>query len=129
VRTPRSKEEGTILIVEDDEDSRFVYRLLFEDEGYSVALARSGDEGLRMAREGHPDAVLMDVSIPGIDGWTATERLKGDPETADIPVIVLTAHAFPEDRKRASEVGCDVFLTKPCEPRDVMNEVRRLLGG
>jgi CheY-like chemotaxis protein len=129
VRTPRSKEEGTILIVEDDEDSRFVYRLLFEDEGYSVALARSGDEGLRMAREGHPDAVLMDVSIPGIDGWTATERLKGDPETADIPVIVLTAHAFPEDRKRASEVGCDVFLTKPCEPRDVMNEVRRLLRG
>jgi CheY-like chemotaxis protein len=129
VRTPRSKEEGTILIVEDDEDSRFVYRLLFEDEGYSVALARSGDEGLRMAREGHPDAVLMDVSIPGIDGWTATERLKGDPETADIPVIVLTAHACPEDRKRASEVGCDVFLTKPCEPRDVMNEVRRLLGG
>ena len=121
--SPRERE--LILLVEDDEDSRFVYRLLFENQGFSVLLAASGDEGLRLAREKKPRAIIMDVSIPGVDGWTATERLKADPEMAGIPVIVLTAHAFPEDRRRAEAVGCDGFLTKPCEPRDVLDEVRR----
>jgi CheY-like chemotaxis protein len=118
-----------VLIIEDDDDSRFVYRLLFEDQGFDVALAASGDEGLRLARERNPQAIIMDVSIPGVDGWTATQRLKADPTMADIPVIVLTAHAFPEDRRRAEAVGCDAFLTKPCEPREVLDEVRRHVRG
>jgi CheY-like chemotaxis protein len=70
----------------------------------------------------------MDVSIPGMDGWTVTRSLKGGKDTARIPVIVITAHAFPEDRERAREVGCDAFLTKPCEPSVVLAEVRRLVG-
>jgi CheY-like chemotaxis protein len=117
----------TILIVEDDEDSRYVYGIVLEDHGFSVVTARSGDEGLRLARETHPTAILMDVSIPGLDGWTVTEHLKRDPETAGIPVIIVTAHAFPEDVARAKEVGSDGFLTKPCEPRRVLEEVVRLL--
>jgi CheY-like chemotaxis protein len=118
----------TVLIVEDDDDSRYVYGIVLEDHGFSVDMARSGDEGLRQARETRPRAILMDVSIPGMDGWTVTERLKGDPETRDIPVIIITAHAFPEDVARARQVGCDSFLTKPCEPRRVLEEVVRVLA-
>jgi two-component system, cell cycle response regulator DivK len=127
-QSPRGKGD-LILLVEDDEDSRFVYRLLFEDQGFQVLLAASGEEGLRLAHEAKPQAIIMDVSIPGVDGWTATKRLKADPQVAHIPVIVLTAHAFPEDRHRAHAVGCDAFLTKPCEPRRVLEEVRRQLAG
>lgn len=118
---------GTVLIVEDDDDSRYVYGAMLASHGFEVAAASSGDEGLRLARERRPRAIIMDVSIPGIDGWTVTERLKYDPETAGIPVIIVTAHAFPEDLTRAKEVGCDGFLTKPCDPRRVLEELRRLL--
>jgi len=117
-----------VLIVEDDADSRYVYSVILEDNGFAVSTARSGDEGLRLARETRPQAILMDVSIPGMDGWTVTERLKANADTAGIPVIIITAHAFPEDVGRAENVGCEGFLTKPCEPRRVLEEVRRLLG-
>jgi two-component system cell cycle response regulator DivK len=119
--------EKSVLIVEDDADSRYVYGLILEDNGFRVATARSGDEGLRLARELQPQAILMDVSIPGMDGWTVTKRLKSDPQTAGIPVIIITAHAFPEDLGRAERAGCEGFLTKPCEPRRVLEEVRRLV--
>jgi CheY-like chemotaxis protein len=119
---------GTVLIVEDDEDCRYVYGIVLEGHGFSVVTARSGDEGLRLAREKRPSAILMDVSIPGVDGWTATERLKADPLTSGIPVIIVTAHAFPEDVARAEQVRCDGFLTKPCEPRRVLEEVVRILA-
>ena len=71
----------------------------------------------------------MDVSIPGLDGWAVTRALKSDPNTARLPVIVITAHAFPEDRAMAKAVGCDGFLTKPCEPKTVLAEVRRVSRG
>lgn len=119
-------EKGTILIVEDDEDSRYVYQLILEANGFEVLTAASGTEGLRLARERRPAAVLMDISIPGMDGWTVTRMLKDDPETRSVPVIVITAHAFPEDREMAEEVGSDGFLTKPCEPRLVLEEVWRV---
>ena len=118
--------KGTILIVEDDEDSRYVYQLILEANGFEVLSASSGTEGLRLARERRPSAVLMDISIPGMDGWTVTRALKEDPSTASMPVIVITAHAFPEDREMAEEVGSDGFLTKPCEPRLVLEEVWRV---
>lgn len=117
---------GTVLIVEDDEDSRYVYQLILEANDYEVVTATSGPEGLRLAREIAPDAILMDVSIPGLDGWSVTRELKGHESTAKIPVIVITAHAFPEDREMAREVKADGFLTKPCEPRTVLGEVQRL---
>jgi CheY-like chemotaxis protein len=116
-----------ILIVEDDEDSRYVYRIILEDDGFEVVTATCAPDGLRLARERHPRVILMDISIPGMDGWETTQVLKEDPTTADIPVIILTAHAFPEDLERAEKAGCDGFLTKPCEPRRVLEEVRRLV--
>jgi len=120
--------QGVVLIVDDDEDSQYVYRVILEAARFEVMAARSGDQGLLMARARHPSAILMDVSVPGMDGWRVTELLKDDPHTADIPVIIVTAHAFPEDLRRAEGVGSDAFLTKPCEPRRVLEEVRRLLA-
>lgn len=125
-RPTTSDESGLILIVEDDEDTQYVYRLILEAHGFDVLAATSGTDGLRLAREKHPSAVLMDVSIPEMDGWTVTRTLKGEESTADLPVIVITAHAFPEDREMAERVGCDGFLTKPCEPRLVLEEVWRV---
>ncbi|HLM68345.1 MAG TPA: response regulator, partial [Longimicrobium sp.] len=81
-----------------------------------------------LARELRPGVILMDVAMPGIDGWEATRRLKADPETAHIPVVALTAHAMAEDRQRAVDAGCESYLAKPVEPRKVVEEVERLLA-
>jgi len=121
-------EPSLILIVEDDEDSREVYKEILEANGFEVETATSGTEGLRLARELHPGAILMDISIPEMDGWAVTSRLKADPDTRHIPVIVVTAYAFPEDRTRADAIGCEGFLTKPCEPSRVLAEMQRLVG-
>lgn len=118
----------TILLVEDHEDNRIVYSTILQHFGYRVLLAGDGAEGVRLAREDHPDLILMDVSIPVMDGWEATRTLKADPATAMIPVIALTAHALQSDRDRAVEVGCDGYLAKPVEPRRVLEEVQRFLG-
>lgn len=122
-----SAKRGSVLIVDDDEDSQYVYRVILEAAGFRVIAARSGDRGLALAQENHPSAILMDVSVPGMDGWKVTQRLKSDPDTSGIPVVIVTAHAFPEDLRRAESVGSDGFLTKPCEPRRVLKEVQRLL--
>jgi len=121
-------DQRTVLLVEDDEDNRIVYTTILEHRGYRVLEAVNGEDGLRLARETRPDAILMDVSIPLIDGWMVTERLKQAPDTAHIPVIALTAHALAEDRERAHEVGCDGYLIKPCEPSRVIAEIERVLG-
>ncbi len=118
----------TVLLVEDNEDNRTVYRTILEHFGYKVTEARNGEDGVRMAREEHPDLILMDISIPLIDGWEATKILKAEPGTSDIPIIALTAHALASDREKAMEVGCDGYLAKPCEPRAVVAEVQRFLG-
>jgi two-component system cell cycle response regulator DivK len=117
-----------ILLVEDHEDNRIVYSTILEHFGYRVLLAGDGEEGVRIARAQRPDLVLMDVSIPVMDGWDATRLLKSDPATASIPVIALTAHAMPSDRERAAEAGCDGYLAKPVEPRRVLEEVQRFVG-
>lgn len=118
----------TILIVEDNEDNLMVYRTILEHVGYAVIEARDGEEGIARAREEHPDLILMDISIPRIDGWEATRRLKENEETRDIPIIALTAHALEEDREKALRVGCDGYLAKPVEPRRVVEEVKRYVG-
>jgi len=118
----------TILIVEDNEDNLMVYRTILEHVGYAVIEARDGEEGIARAREKHPDLILMDISIPRIDGWEATRRLKEDEETRDIPIIALTAHALEEDREKALRVGCDGDLAKPVEPRRGVEGVKRYVG-
>jgi two-component system cell cycle response regulator DivK len=124
-----ARERSLILIVEDVEDSREVYKEVLSENGFEVETAASAAEGLRLARASHPSAILMDISLPDMDGWNTTTQLKADPETWDIPVIIITAYAFPEDRVRAKRVGCDGFLTKPCEPSRVLAEIQRLLAG
>jgi two-component system cell cycle response regulator DivK len=117
-----------ILLVEDHEDNRNIYRTILEHYGYTVVIAVDGQNGIRIAREERPDLILMDLSIPVVDGWEATRLLKGDPETSGIPIIALSAHALSEDRERAVQAGCDGYLAKPVEPRKVLEEVARFLG-
>lgn len=120
--------DHTILIVEDNEDNLVIYSTILAHVGYRVLEARDGETGIRMAQQEHPDLILMDVSIPVIDGWEATRRLKADPATADIPIFALTAHALESDREQAKAVGCDGYLPKPAEPRAVLASVQRQLG-
>ena len=119
----------TVLIVEDNTDNRIIYRTILEHSGFSVIEAPDGEAGVRMVRDQRPDLVLMDISIPLIDGLEATRLLKADPATAAIPIIALTAHALTEDRARAIEAGCDAYIAKPAEPKSVVSEVNRILAG
>ncbi len=120
--------DRTVLIVEDNEDNRIVYSTILRHHGFRVTEALDGEEGIAKARRDLPDIILMDISIPLIDGWEVTQTLKRDASTSHIPIIALTAHAMPGDRERAMEVGCDGYLAKPCEPRAVLAEVNRLLS-
>ena len=117
-----------ILLVEDNEDNRIIYRLTLAHFGYEVIEAADGETAVRLARETMPDLILMDVSIPGIDGWQATRMLKADERTERVPIVALTAHALATDRARAEEVGCDGYLAKPVEPRRVIEEIERVLA-
>jgi two-component system, cell cycle response regulator DivK len=105
-----------VLIVEDNENNRKMLQRRLARRGYEVAVAADGAQGLALARaEPAPDVVLMDMSLPVMDGWAVTRRLKADPATRAIPVIALTAHAMAGDRERALEAGCDEFETKPID--------------
>jgi CheY-like chemotaxis protein len=106
---------NVVLLVEDDPDTRQMYAQWLEFFGFNVAQAGNGLEGVESARRVHPDVVLMDVAMPKMDGLEATRRLKHDPQTADVPVVILSAFASPQDRKRAFDAGADEFLAKPCD--------------
>jgi len=118
-----------VLIVDDVDHGREICAEYLEFRGFRVATAVDGLEALDKAFELLPDVILMDLSLPGIDGWEATRRLKADPRTRDIPVVALTAHALASAHERAKEAGCDSVVTKPCLPRDLEAEVRRQLAG
>src|SRR5690554_2403128 len=102
----QSAPRALVLMVEDNIDNRGIYRTILEHSGIAVIEAEDGETGVRMATEQLPDLILMDVSLPIIDGWQATRMLKEDPRTSRIPVIALTAHALTTDRQRAIEAGC-----------------------
>ena len=121
--------DRTVLIVEDNEDNRIVYSTILRHHGFRVSEALDGEEGIAKARRELPDIILMDISIPFIDGWEVTQTLKREAATSHIPVIALTAHAMPGDRERAMEVGCDGYLAKPCEPRVPGARLSRYLRG
>jgi two-component system, cell cycle response regulator DivK len=118
----------TVLLVEDNEDNLVIYSTILRHSGYNVIEARDGQAGIDAAQREHPAIILMDVSIPLIDGWEATRRLKADPATAMIPIIALTAHALATDQQKAVDAGCDGYIAKPAEPRVVLAAVRRHLG-
>lgn len=120
---------GTVLVVEDDQDTRIIYRLVLERAGWQVEEAASGDEALRRAGSRPPAVAIVDISIPGVDGWETTRRLKDGAATRRVPVIAVTGHALDEDRQRALEAGCDAYLVKPVPPQRLVDEVRRLTSG
>jgi CheY-like chemotaxis protein len=116
-----------ILIVEDFDDAREMYRDYLEFAAFRVETARDGHEAIEKARRLRPDLVLMDLSLPGIDGWEATRLLKSDPATKDILVVALSAHALATEGERARMAGCDGFIAKPCLPPDLVEEISKYL--
>lgn len=114
-----------ILLVEDNEDNRIIYATALRYAGYEVVEAVTGTEGVQRARSSRPDLVLMDISVPELDGWEATAVLKADPTTKHIPVIAVTAHALPGDEQRSLAAGCDGYLAKPIPPARLLAEVDR----
>ena len=118
---------STILIVEDNELNRDMLSRRLQRSGYEVLLAVDGEDGLHVARTSSPDLVLMDMSLPTVDGWEATRRLKADELLRHIPVIALTAHAMANDRDKALEAGCDDYDTKPIELPRLLAKMEALL--
>lgn len=118
----------TILLVEDVEDNRGLIRQLAQIMGVRLIEAGDGEEGVRLAKEARPDLVLMDLSLPILDGWEATRRLKADPATSGIPVIALTAHAMAGDERQAREAGCDGYVSKPISLVPFKQMLERCLG-
>ena len=124
----RLERQGTILIVEDNLDNLSIYTTILRFHGFEVMSAGDGVTALNMVRTSRPDLILMDIAIPVVDGWEVTRRLKDDPATAQIPIIVLTAHALSSDRDRAYMEGADGYISKPADPSAVVNEIRRILS-
>jgi two-component system, cell cycle response regulator DivK len=116
-----------ILLVEDFADAREMYREYLEFAGFRVDTACDGREALEKARTIDPDLVLMDLSLPVIDGWEATRQLKADPRTQHLLVVALSAHALAADGDRARQAGCDGFIPKPCLPSDLVSHIAGLL--
>lgn len=116
-----------ILLVEDNEMNRDMLSRRLDKRGYTVAIAVDGGEGVAKAKAELPDLILMDMSLPVLDGWDATRQIKADPATAKIPVIALTAHAMESDRQKALEAGCDDFDTKPVELNRLLLKIEELL--
>jgi CheY-like chemotaxis protein len=117
-----------ILVVDDYQDAREMYAEYLQYSGFRVAEARNGNEAVAQARSLKPDLILMDLSLPGMDGWEATRVLKADEETRHIPIVALTGHALAGASEGARKAGCDSFVTKPCLPDDLVVEVRRMLN-
>ena len=116
-----------ILYVEDNEDNIYVVKNRFARAGFTVLVATDGEQGVAMAATERPDLILMDLRLPGLDGWEATKQIKAQPGTRHIPIIALTAHAMTGDREKALAAGCDDFDTKPVEMPRLLEKVRALL--
>jgi len=116
-----------VLLVDDYPDAREMYTEYLEFSGFEVIGAGNGLEALQRAVDTSPDIILMDLSLPVMDGWEATRRLKADNRTAAIPVVALTGHALAGISEGAKKAGCDAFVTKPCLPEDLVREIRTIL--
>ena len=117
-----------ILVVEDHEENRRIMRDLLTAAGYEMLEAHTGEEGVSRAEAERPDLILMDIQLPGLDGYEATRRIKGNPALRHIPIIVVTSYALSGDDVKAFAAGCDAYVTKPFVPRELLAKVREYLG-
>ena len=117
-----------ILLVEDNEMNRDMLTRRLERKGFEVVIAVDGQAGVDMASSSNPDIILMDLSLPVMDGWEATRQIKADPATQSIPVIALTAHAMAGDEQKALQAGCDDYDTKPIDLKRLLGKIENLLG-
>ena len=117
-----------ILLVEDNEMNRDMLSRRLQRQGFEIAMAMDGAEGVALAKSLAPDLILMDMSLPVIDGWEATRQIKADEQTRGIPVIALTAHAMEGDREKALQAGCDDYDTKPVDLKRLLEKIQRFLG-
>jgi two-component system, cell cycle response regulator DivK len=118
----------TVLVADDEPDHRTIVTTLLRHYGYAVLEARTGAEAVQAVYDHQPDVVLMDAGLPVLDGWEATARLKRDPATAHIPIVIVTVHTQEADLARAAESGADTYIAKPCDPSSVVAEVERWIG-
>jgi two-component system cell cycle response regulator DivK len=116
-----------ILVVEDQEDNQRILRDLLTHAGYALIEATSGQDGVALAAAEKPDLILMDIQLPGIDGYEATRRIKADPALHSIPIIAVTSYALSGDEVKAREAGCDDYVTKPFSPRALLSKIREHL--
>jgi CheY-like chemotaxis protein len=116
-----------VLVVDDFQDNREMFAEFLSLSGFRVAEAATGREAIDRGFELLPDVILMDLSLPELDGWEATRQLKNDPRTRHIPIVALTGHALADHSREAREAGCDAFLTKPCLPEVLVVEIRKML--
>jgi two-component system cell cycle response regulator DivK len=116
-----------ILVVEDQTDNRRILRDLLSSVGYEILEAVTGDEGVTLATTQHPDLILMDIQLPGMDGYEATRRIKADPVLRHIPIIAVTSYALSGDDAQAFAAGCDAYVAKPFSPRALLTKVREYL--
>ena len=116
-----------ILVVEDQADNRRILRDLLSSVGYEILEAVTGDEGVTLTASQHPDLILMDIQLPGIDGYEATRRIKADPALRHIPIIAVTSYALSGDDAQALAAGCDAYVAKPFSPRALLAKVRAYL--
>ena len=116
-----------ILVVEDQEDNRRIIRDLLSASGYQLVEATTGEDGLKLATSAKPDLILMDIQLPGMDGYEVTRRIKANPQLAHIPIIVVTSYALSGDDKKAFEAGCNGYVTKPFSPRVLLAKIREFL--
>lgn len=116
-----------LLLVEDNEDNRDMLSRRLERKDFDVTLAVDGLDGINKAKENIPDLILMDMSLPVMDGWQATRALKDDPSTKNIPIIALTAHAMSSDRDKAMDAGCDDYDTKPVDLKRLLGKIEKLI--
>jgi two-component system, cell cycle response regulator DivK len=127
VEAASTQEGRKVLVVDDYDDAREMYAEYLEFLGYQVQTARNGQEAVDLARQSHPDVILMDLSLPVLSGWDATHTLKNDEKTRDIPVMALTGHVFATSSQKAKEAGCDDFVSKPALPDTVADKIQALL--
>jgi two-component system, cell cycle response regulator DivK len=116
-----------ILVVEDQEDNRQILRDLLASAGYEMSEAENGEDALTEVAKQRPDLILMDIQLPIMDGYEATRRIKSDPKTRAIPIIVVTSYALSGDETKAREAGCDAYVTKPYSPRALLAKIKEFL--